>query len=236
MTTVGGRLRISDFGLRIERKGNSMLSNSDKYRTIKSLVFDLIHRTTGRVRFDEVTSEVRKHFPTSRWQKSHWAWYRSQIVTGRFRGQFTEEERRNLSGGAVERAPIAATLPSPSRPKSETEEPIARGPSAREPAVKRIGDQVLGHVRFVISLAAGEDKDLQFKINRWVFARLLQDEIRVKRPIKKSLWAKGMRSCQACGEAFATVKGAELHRKDSSHTYSVENCELLCRECHQELR
>jgi 5-methylcytosine-specific restriction endonuclease McrA len=205
------------------------------YRTIKALVFDLVHRTCGKVGFAEMTSEVRRHFPASRWQKTHWAWYRYQIAKGRFRSLFSEEERRNLSGGAVERAPIAATLPPPSRPKSETDEPIARGPSARDPAVKRIGDQVLNQVRFVISLAAAQDKYLQFKINRWVFSRLLQDEIRVKRPIKKSLWEKGMRSCQACGEEFAGLKGVEIHRKDSSRSYSVENCELMCRDCHQEL-
>jgi len=70
---------------------------------------------------------------------------------------------------------------------------------------------------------------------RWVFARLMRDEIRIKRPIKQELWDAGMRECQACGQRFSALKGAELHRKDEDKGYSVENCELLCRECHQEL-
>lgn len=110
-----------------------------------------------------------------------------------------------------------------------------RGPEARDPEIKRIGDSLLHHVRDMISLAAGDDADKKFKLNRWVFSRLLQDEIRVKRPIKRELWDGGMRSCQSCGQGFRSLKGVELHRKDASRSYSTDNCELLCGECHQEL-
>ena len=101
--------------------------------------------------------------------------------------------------------------------------------------MKRIGDQILNHVRFIIETAAGSDPDLKFKLNRWVFARLLQDEIRIKRPIKQALWDSGMRSCQACGARFESLKNIELHRKIRGRAYGIENCELLCRECHQQL-
>jgi len=98
-----------------------------------------------------------------------------------------------------------------------------------------VGDALLSHIRFVIALAAGDDLDKRFKLNRWVFSRLLQDEIRTKRPIKRQFWDDDMRACQACGQAFESLKGVELHRKDPSRAYSADNCELLCRECHQEL-
>lgn len=63
----------------------------------------------------------------------------------------------------------------------------------------------------------------------------LGDEIRVKRPIKKQLWDRGIGSCQACNQPFGPLKGVEIHRKDGARGYSADNCELLCRECHQEL-
>jgi hypothetical protein len=109
-----------------------------------------------------------------------------------------------------------------------------RGPSPKDDKVKSLGDPILDHIRFVIGLAAGGDQVLRFKINRWIFARLLQDEIRVKRPIKKALWDSGMTGCQICGKEFDSLKGVEIHRKDSTQGYSVDNCLLACRECHQE--
>ena len=99
--------------------------------------------------------------------------------------------------------------------------------------VKRVGDALLNHVRFMIKETAKDDADLRFKLNRWVYARLMQDEIREKRPIKQKLWEMGMQSCQSCGKKFQTIKGVEIHRIDGKTGYSVENCELLCRSCHQ---
>ena len=101
--------------------------------------------------------------------------------------------------------------------------------------MKRIGDHLLSQVRFIIALAAKEDVDLRFRLNRWVFSRLMHDEIRIKKPIKKILWNSGVRACQACGERFESIKGVEIHRKSATSNYSVENCELLCRECHEQL-
>ncbi len=212
-----------------------MESVSGEHRTIKALVFDLVHRTNGKVTYDEMTSQVRQHFPASQWKKTHWAYYRHQIARGRFRGLFSEEERENLGGRTYERRQSAASLSTPAEGRSEADAPGPRRPSARDPKVKQIGDHLLDHVRFVIAQVAGEDKDLQFKLNRWIFSRLLQDEIRIKRPIKKTLWEQGIKACQACGEVFDSLKTVELHRKDSTRSYSVDNCELLCRECHQEL-
>lgn len=68
------------------------------YRSIKELVFDLIHRTSGKIDYKTVTEKVKKHFPKSKWKKTHWSWYRSQITSdhGRYRKLFSSEERRNL--------------------------------------------------------------------------------------------------------------------------------------------
>jgi 5-methylcytosine-specific restriction endonuclease McrA len=103
----------------------------------------------------------------------------------------------------------------------------------KEDKVKRIGDEILKHARFVIGIAAGNDTQMRFKLNRWVYARLQQEEIREKRPIKQALWDSGIRACQKCTRKFKSIKGVEIHRKDSNKIYSVENCQLLCRECHQ---
>ena len=196
-----------------------------RYRTIKALVLDHVHRMKGVVDYDVLTREVLQHFPSSRWKRTHWGWYRSQIRSGRFRNEFSDEERRNLG--------FRAENTSPKPPPSHGVPP--RASRAKVPEVKRLGDRILEHTRFVISLASKDDPNLRFKLNRWVFARLMQEEIRAKRPVKKALWENGMRACQACGQRFATAKGTELHRKNPAIGYSVENCELLCRDCHQEL-
>jgi|GEM_PF-1136023 len=202
------------------------------FRTIKSLVIDYVHRTSGNVSYDALTAEVRRHFPESAWKKTHWAWYRSQIVGGRFAGMFSDAERESLRNGKAlgKQVPPCAATPAPLATKS-----MSRGPVAKDSAVKSIGDEILRQVRVMLDLAAGSDDLKRFKLNRWVFSRLLQDEIRIKRPIKQHLWETGTCRCQACDQPFTTIKGVEIHRTDASKGYSVGNCELLCRECHQEI-
>ena len=208
------------------------MKGSGEYRTIKSLVFDFVRRCRGKVDYDALSSQVRKHFPRSKWKRTHWSWYRYQMVRGRFRGMLSEEVKRELSGGRP--PPDSPGVPIQAEPAGPALQ-RRRGPEPRDAEIKRLGDAILAHVRFVISLGADSDDDKRFKLNRWVFSRLLQDEIRVKRPIKQRLWDDGMTTCQACGQAFDSLRGVELHRKDPSRGYSCENCELLCRECHQEL-
>ena len=207
------------------------MASENGYRTIKALVIDFVHRCNGHVSFEALTDAVRRQFPASKWKKSHWAWYRQQILHGRFRAMFSDDELTALAGTGS----ISSGSPVLELPANHQAEPLIRGPVAKDPDVKRIGDAILDNVRLVISLAAGDDIDKRFKLNRWVFSRLMQDEIRVKRPIKRRLWDSGMHTCQACGEAFASLKGVEIHRRDESQGYSEVNCELLCRECHQEL-
>ena len=209
-----------------------MQPKSNPYRTIKSLVFDYIHRHDGQASYEALTKEVMRHFPDSKWKKTHWSWYRTQITRGRFKNLFSDEEIDNLRQGKKTTRKISTKQVPQEPPKGLV--PLSKGPQPKNPEVKRIGDAILKHARFVISLSS-QDNDFRFKVNRWVFSRLLQDEIRIKRHIKKKLWDTGMQSCQACKEPFPSLKGVEIHRKDGNVDYSVENCELLCRECHQEL-
>lgn len=197
------------------------------YQTIKDAVFDIIRQTKGLTDYETVTKTVMKHFPKSAWKESHWAYYRSQITSdiGRYREEFPEKIRANLQRGVGRlggRSRKASRIVLQKK-KRET----------KEDKVKRIGDEILEHARFVIGVAAGNNTQMRFKLNRWVYARLMQDEIREKRPVKQALWSSGIRACQKCGQKFKTIKGVEIHRKDSNKIYSVENCQLLCRECHQ---
>ena len=197
------------------------------YRTIKDVVFDIIRQTKGLADYETVTKAVLKHFPKSAWKESHWGYYRSQITSeiGRYRDEFPEEIRANLRRGAGK---------SRGQPRKAARIILKKkGRETKEDKVKRIGDGILGHARFIIGVAAGNDTQIRFKLNRWVYARLMQDEIREKRPVKQALWDSGIRACQRCSKEFSTIKGVEIHRKDPDKIYSVENCQLLCRECHQ---
>src|ERR1700745_1057340 len=52
------------------------------YRTIKELVSETCVAEGQFPSYDKLTSLVRQHFPTSKWQKTHYAWYKSKIKTG----------------------------------------------------------------------------------------------------------------------------------------------------------
>jgi len=113
-----------------------MQKQNDSYYHIKDLVFDIIHRSKRFVDYETVTAEVKKYFPQSKWKKTHWAWYRSQIKHGRFRDEFSDEERANLGLGKQK------------RPAGDNE-------------VKRIGDAILRLQRYLELFIA--DKVLLYK-------------------------------------------------------------------------
>lgn len=52
------------------------------YKTIKELVIETCMAEGGFPSYEKLTSLVRQHFPTSKWQKTHYAWYKSKIKTG----------------------------------------------------------------------------------------------------------------------------------------------------------
>lgn len=53
------------------------------YRTIKELVIDSYMSEGGMPSYEKLTSLVRQFFPHSKWQESHYAWYKSQIKTSK---------------------------------------------------------------------------------------------------------------------------------------------------------
>jgi len=155
-------------------------------------------------------------FPDSKWKISHWSWYKNQIKNGRFKEEFSAEEKKNLKLNKL---------------SSKFKDPEVQ--QKEENMVKKVGDNLLNHVRMMIKEIAKDDEDYEFKLNRWVYARLMIDERKKKTPIKQQLWSMGMTACQDCNKEFPSLKGVEIHRKDTSRAYSLENCELLCRPCHQ---
>ena len=92
VTRVGGSCRINC------GKGNDMCGEkAGGYPTIKALVLDFVHRCDGDVDYDALTAEVLKDFPDSRWKRTHWSWYRNQILRGRFKEQFSRAELAAVS-------------------------------------------------------------------------------------------------------------------------------------------
>jgi len=179
-----------------------------RYRTIKELVFGFVNTNNGIVDPEKLEKLVLTHFPNSAWKNTHWAWYRNQICKGRYVNEFSEQIKERLSGGL-------------------------RRKTIRHNVVKDRGDEILRQTRIFITEAANGDADLRFKINRWVYARLMQDEIQTKKPFKQALWDLGIRACQICGKPFSSLKGVHLYRVDASKDYGIDNCQLLCSLCHK---
>jgi len=114
-------------------------------------------------------------------------------------------------------------------------EKIKKQLSKPDSKIKNIGDGLLYHINFVLDTASAGDETLRFKLNRWVYTRLHQKEIQSKRPIKKQLWESGNKQCAKCGEPFNTKKNIEIHRVNPDKIYSIENCVLVCKACHEKM-
>ncbi len=53
-----------------------------EYRTIKELVIETCVSEGTFPSYEKITALVRQHFPSSKWQKTHYAWYKSRIKNG----------------------------------------------------------------------------------------------------------------------------------------------------------
>jgi hypothetical protein len=71
------------------------------YRTIKELVIETCVAEGGFPSYEKLTSLVRQHFPSSKWQKTHYAWYKSKIKTGEIQVPGISAER-NVEGDPEE--------------------------------------------------------------------------------------------------------------------------------------
>lgn len=53
-----------------------------EYKTIKELVVETCISEGSFPSYEKLTSLVLQHFPKSKWQRTHYAWYKSKIKTG----------------------------------------------------------------------------------------------------------------------------------------------------------
>ena len=61
-----------------------MINQVSQYRTIKELVIETCKNEEGVFpSYETLTALVKRHFPQSKWQKTHYAWYKSKITTGK---------------------------------------------------------------------------------------------------------------------------------------------------------
>ncbi|NQU42318.1 DUF91 domain-containing protein [bacterium] len=60
-----------------------------EHATIKNLVIDSYQSEGGMPAYEKLTEMVRRQFPNSKWSATHYAWYKSQIKTGKI--QLTSE-------------------------------------------------------------------------------------------------------------------------------------------------
>jgi RecB family endonuclease NucS len=67
------------------------------YKTIKELVIETSLAEGEFPSYEKLTSLVRQHFPTSKWQKTHYAWYKSKIKTGEIQVPKISVERNTES-------------------------------------------------------------------------------------------------------------------------------------------
>jgi hypothetical protein len=73
--------------------------------TTKDIVFHHIRSTKGSVDLQLLTKEILRNDPYSKWDQSHWSFYRTQITSpnGRYTHLFSEEVKQNLKQATIER-------------------------------------------------------------------------------------------------------------------------------------
>lgn len=76
-------------------------------------MLDFVRRHEGKVDYADLTREVLHHFPQSKWKRTHWSYWRYQILHSALAARFTPETLANLKAG-VQKAP---TIVSPARPE-----------------------------------------------------------------------------------------------------------------------
>jgi len=57
----------------------------NSFRTIKELVIETYLAEGGMPPYEKLSTLVREHFPASKWQQTHYAWYKSKINRGAIR-------------------------------------------------------------------------------------------------------------------------------------------------------
>ena len=81
-----------------------------KYRTIKELVINTCLDEGVFPSYEKLTSLVLTHFPSSKWQESHYAWYKSQIKRGHIPVPGFGDDAPDGSGGDDPESEIQETI------------------------------------------------------------------------------------------------------------------------------
>ncbi len=55
-----------------------------EYKSIKELVVETCNSEGEFPSYEKLTGLVLKNFPNSKWQKTHYAWYKSKIKTRKY--------------------------------------------------------------------------------------------------------------------------------------------------------
>jgi predicted RNase H-like HicB family nuclease len=100
--------------------------------------------------------------------------------------------------------------------------------------VKIEGDKILEYVRNHIK-SRTSDEDKRFLLNRWIYARLQNDERRTKDGLRKELMRSQKSLCNHCKKPLKQGERIHLHRRDENRRYLIENCVLVHENCHQEM-
>ena len=96
--------------------------------------------------------------------------------------------------------------------------------------------QILKQVRSQIKEVAEGNPNDWFKINRYVYARLLLDE-RKGKPKKTDLFDKQKGICWICKKRIDNIKDTDTHRINEELGYDDEgNVVLVHRSCHQRMQ
>ena len=93
--------------------------------------------------------------------------------------------------------------------------------------------EILEQTQKLISGHADGNPDKWWYANRYVYARLQQDERKTKTDIKRRLFDAST-PCHRCGKPFETKRNVHLHRLDGNKGYSDANCALMHADCHQQ--
>jgi len=81
-----------------------------KYHTIKELVIETCMDEGTFPSYEKLTSLVKKHFPTSKWQKTHYAWYKSKIKHGEILVPGFEDEAQDINTNDETESEVQETI------------------------------------------------------------------------------------------------------------------------------
>ncbi len=96
--------------------------------------------------------------------------------------------------------------------------------------------KILKLARSRIKESSHGNGDDWFKINRYVYSRLLLDE-RKKKPKKIDLFDRQKGICWICNEHIDNIKDTDTHRVNEKMGYDdMSNVVLVHRSCHQRIQ